>query len=167
MRALVLVAVSSIAYADVPVGELHETAREEDTGVAIDTSLRMRSEGTAAGVGVAAKLVRGDYTLAVGLTRWQTFDLISHNSSQGSWEAGVRVERRFGDVYLTGSLGYERVERDDMKLGRKNMSIGAGYRWKSGWIELTAERKSWDDVLPPGVQDQTEYTVMLMLGFTF
>ena len=167
MRSLVLVGLLAAgARADPPIGELHEEATRESSGVGVDLSMRMRDQATGVGVGVAAKLVRGDYTLAVGLTRWQTFDLRG-TPSQGSWEAAIRVERRFGNVFVGGGLGYERVERGDSRPTRRNLSIGAGYRWKTGWIELTAERKTWDDVLPPGVRDRDELTVMVMLGFTF
>jgi hypothetical protein len=140
----------------------------------LETSLRMRSDGAAAGVGVGARWVHGDYALSLGLMRWQTLDM--GDGSKGSWELGVRGYRylQVGPntrAYLMANAGYERIERDGTSFDRTNLAVGAGLSTKLadglvGWAQLTLEHRHWLD-LPSGVGNSDELAVMLMFGLSF
>ena len=173
MRAVLVIALlGNHAHAE-PEGEVHETATRDGAHATVETSMRMRSEGAAVGVGVAGTLVRGDYALSVGIMRWQTID---ENGSLGSWEASVTGHRYLwlgprARAYVLAGASYELVERDDARLGRAGVRIGAGVSWKTAGnhrasLELTLENKRWLDV-PEGVTRNDEMQVVLMFGFTF
>ena len=152
-----------------PEAAVRDGVERDGASIRLEPSLRMRSEGAAVGVGVSTKLVRGDYALSLGLTRWQTID--QGSGSEGSWELALRARRSFQigtktRAYVTAGASMERVERDDGKLMRSGLSVGAGIEWEHGWVELTASYRTWLD-MPTGVRDADELTIMLMLGFTF
>ena len=172
MRAVPIVALLAAPASAEPEGELHEEATRDGAHVDVGASLQMRTDGAAVGVGVGTRLVRGDYALAVGLTRWQTID---DDGSQGGWELGVRAVRSFrlGErtrAYVMAGAGYELVERDVedevRSFGRSGVMVGAGVAWRSGWVQLTAERKTWLDK-PPDVGEADELRIMVVLGFAF
>jgi hypothetical protein len=166
---LVLALLAGRAEAE-PEAAVREEVTRDGASVELDEpSLRMRSEGAAVGVGVSTNLVRGDYALSLGLTRWQTID--QGSGSQGSWEVALRGTRSFRigaktRAYVMAGAGVERVERDDSSFARSGLVIGAGLAWEHGWVQLTAERKTWLEQ-PPGVREDDEFAIMLMLGFAF
>ncbi|MDQ3334109.1 MAG: porin family protein [Myxococcota bacterium] len=170
MRAVLVMALLARRAEAEPEAAVREEVTRDGASIDLDApSLRMRTEGSAVGVGVSTNLVRGDYALSLGLTRWQTID--QGSGSQGSWEVALRGTRYFQigaktRAYVTAGANIERVERDDSKLVRRGFKVGAGIEWEHGWVELAAEYKTWLD-MPTGVRDADELTIMLMLGFTF
>lgn len=173
MRSVFALLLATRAHAD-PAASVRDGVVREGLAPDLASSLRMRSDGAAVGVGVGARFVHGDYALSLGLTRWQTLD--TGDGSQGSWELGVRAYRylQLGPrtrAYVTASAGYEAVERDDGTFDRTNLAIGAGLSTKLadgmvGWMQLSLEHRHWVG-LPPGVREDDELAVMLMFGFSF
>ncbi len=88
------------------------------------------------------------------------------------WRAGAELAHDFGVVQLRLSVAEGQV---DGRYGRgryreTSISLGKTHRfsrWVTGWVMLSAGRRTWigEHPPPPGESDATQ--VMLSLGFTF
>jgi hypothetical protein len=178
MRAVVAVALlATAAHADPePEGSVRwSVAWDEALTLSLDTGMRVRSNGRASvGAGLATRFTEGPWTLGLSLMRWHGID---DDDPERSTELALSAYRSFDITrrvrgYAFGALSYEQVDLFDQKnLGRAGARVGVGVTWKmldqlSAFAELTAETKHWVDK-PEGLDEETELTVMLMLGFHF
>lgn len=170
VRAFVILVLGANAHAD-PETTVRDEVTRDGVRPALETTLRMRSEGASGGIGVGARFGHGDFALTLGVTRWQTIDWGS--GSQGSWEIGARSYRYLNlgprtRAYVLAGASYEAVERDDRAFGRTNLVVGGGLSTRLadgivGWTQLTLEQRHWID--SPGTEDN-ELAVMLMFGLS-
>ena len=173
VRAVVVVALLFGRARAEPEGSIREEATTDGATVEVDTSMRMRSDAAAVGVGLAGRLSHGDYALTLGVMRWQTLD---ENASRGSWELALRGYRQFrlGEHvrgHVMAGASYELVEHGDQRFGRVGALIGAGLSWRvvkgmTAWAELTLENTRWLEP-PPGATRENELQLMLTLGLSF
>jgi hypothetical protein len=170
MRAwIAVIGIASVAHAE-PEDALHEQAVIEKRGAAVTVDAATGGDKPSIGAGVAVRYATGSYAVSLGLMRWQVIDQPEH-----SWDLSLRGYRYIGHSYFVGGLDYERVTYHDdspdvATFGRVSARIGAGTSWRVGdshaSLELTLEARHWLDP-PVGVENDNEFRVMLMFGFTF